>query len=52
MRMKTIDPLDLTTITGKKIKFYGAMKINDGETDFSTIVITPVLIEILDGNQL
>ena len=52
MRMKTIDPLDLTTITGKKIKFYGAMKINEGDTDFSSIVITPVLIELLDGSQI
>ncbi len=51
MRLKTIDPLDLATITGKKIKFYGALKINEGDTDFSSIVITPVLIEILDDSQ-
>jgi len=48
MRLKAIDPLDLDTITGKKIKFYGAMKISEGETDFSSIVITPVLIELMD----
>lgn len=52
MRMKTIDPLDLSSITGKRIKFYGAIKVDAGTIDFSSIVITPVLIEILEETQV
>ncbi|MDY0289069.1 MAG: DUF2291 domain-containing protein [Sphaerochaeta sp.] len=52
MRMKTIDPLDLGSITGKRIKLYGSIKIDAGTMDFSSIIITPVLIEILEETQV
>ena len=52
MRMKTdsIDPIDLETIEGKTIEYYGAFRL-EGEQSLEDIIVTPFLLELQDGTN-
>lgn len=45
MIREAVDPLDLDSLTGTTITFYGAFTIEDGETA-EDVVITPVTIQV------
>ncbi len=47
MKKEAVEPLDLDTIEGKTIQFYGAVKLEEGQT-IDDVVITPVHIEVVD----
>lgn len=49
MKLKVIEPLDLQTIEGKLICFYGAIKVNEDQT-LDTLQVTPVKIEVTAGD--
>jgi len=49
MRKEAVKPLDLDTIEGKIIYFYGAIKLEEDQT-YEDVVITPVKIELVDGS--
>lgn len=48
MKKETVAPLDLDTITGKTIKFYGAFKLEEDQ-GIDEIVVTPVIIDLTEG---
>lgn len=48
MRKEAVEPLDLDTIEGKTIHFYGAFELEEDQT-YEDVVITPVKIEVVDG---
>jgi predicted lipoprotein len=52
MKQKVIEPLDLENIEGTTICFYGAIKLNEGQS-LETLVVTPVQIDVVaqDGGN-
>ncbi len=47
MKQHAVEPLDLDTIEGKTLCFYGAIKLDEGQT-LDELVITPVVIEVVE----
>ncbi len=48
MKEEAVEPLNLENIEGKKISFYGAIKVDEDQTR-EDVVITPVKIEIVEN---
>ncbi len=46
MRREVVDPLDLETIAGKTIDFYGSFIFDEGQ-GVDAVVVTPVIIDVL-----
>ncbi|ADK79387.1 DUF2291 domain-containing protein [Sediminispirochaeta smaragdinae] len=44
MKKEAVEPLDLSSIAGKEINYYGAFKLEDDDS-LDDVVITPVIIE-------
>jgi len=50
MRRDSVEPLDLPGIVGKRISFLGAFRLAETQA-LEEIVVTPVKIDLLDGDQ-